>query len=203
MLHHVVQAPAVLVGNSLGGTVAAHVARDYPHLVRGIVLVDAIGMPGVVAALPPGKQLFFRAAQSPLGSVMMRLLDGPAGVRQFLHALYHRRERITPELVATLSGPFRRPNTAPFCLSVLRSLERITLDMRPGDVTTPTLIVWGEKDPALSPLMACALQQYIFPHASLHLIPRSGHCPFDETPEAFCDIVIPWIASLTKPDNPH
>jgi pimeloyl-ACP methyl ester carboxylesterase len=197
LLQQVVHEPAVIVGNSLGGTVAAQLAHDYPQLVRGLVLVDTTGLPGVISMLPRAKRAFCQAAQAPLaGELMMRVLDGPRGVRQFLHALYHRTECITPELVATLSGPFQRPHLAPFCLYMLRHFDKLTLDLRPGDVTAPTLIVWGANDPALSLTSGQAIHKRMFPHAHFEAIPNSGHCPFDETPEAFCDIVIPWFDTL-------
>jgi pimeloyl-ACP methyl ester carboxylesterase len=30
----------------------------------------------------------------------------------------------------------------------------------------------------------------------VHIIPETAHCPFDERPEAFADVVLPWIAGL-------
>src|SRR5205814_4384096 len=39
-LEHTVDQPAVLIGHSLGGVIAAAVARDRPDLVRGVVLED-------------------------------------------------------------------------------------------------------------------------------------------------------------------
>jgi pimeloyl-ACP methyl ester carboxylesterase len=197
VIDSVLQEPPIVIGHSMGGMVAAQLAHDYPQLVRGLVLVDTTGLPGVISMLPRAKRAFCQAAQAPLaGELMMRVLDGPRGVRQFLHALYHRTECITPELVATLSGPFQRPHLAPFCLYMLRHFDKLTLDLRPGDVTAPTLIVWGANDPALSLTSGQAIHKRMFPHAHFEAIPNSGHCPFDETPEAFCDIVIPWFDTL-------
>lgn len=36
----------------------------------------------------------------------------------------------------------------------------------------------------------------MIPHAEIKIIPDSGHCPFDETPQAFLDILLPWLRQL-------
>ncbi len=205
-LTRVVGEPAIVVANSLGGSVAAHLCHTSPHLVRGLVLVDTTGLPSVVSLLSARKRAFYLAAQTPMVGEMIKTalgsFGGEPGVRQFLHALYYRREQITPELVQTLTGPFRRSHMALFCLRVLRAFETFTLDIQPGDVTVPTLLVWGQEDPALPPIVAERLQQTMFPQAEIQIIPESGHCPFDETPAAFCDIVIPWINQFRGDGSP-
>jgi pimeloyl-ACP methyl ester carboxylesterase len=193
-LEHTGAAPAVIIGNSLGGSVAMLTAAQHPHLVHGLVLVDTTSVPNVATCLAPHLRAFVQLARLPLaGNRMMHALNGPTGVRLFLRALYYRRDRVTPDLIATLSGPFRRPTVAPLCLETLRRLNDLSIRLHPGAVTAATLLVWGERDPALPPAMARYIQQHMLPQAVLHTIPDSGHCPFDETPAAFCDIVIPWL----------
>jgi pimeloyl-ACP methyl ester carboxylesterase len=196
LLREVVREPAVLVGNSLGGMVAAEVARACPQQVRALVLVDSTGLAGTGRLYSRFERFFYRIVQTPgIGEVLAGVLGRPFGVRQFLLALYYRKEQITPRFVATLSGPFRRPHTAAFCLRVLRDFESLALAVRPGDITAPVLLLWGEHDPVLPPLMAYRLQSEMLPHADIRIIPQSGHCPFDETPEAFCATLLTWLDS--------
>jgi pimeloyl-ACP methyl ester carboxylesterase len=196
LLREVVREPAVLVGNSLGGMVAAQVARAYPQQVRALALVDSTGLSGTARLYSKVERFFYGIVQTPgLGEVLADVLGRPFGVRQFLVTLYYRKEQITPHLVTTLSGPFRRPHTARFCLRVLRDFERLALDVRPGEIAAPALLLWGEHDPVLPPLMAYRLQTEIIPHADIRIIPQSGHCPFDETPEAFCATLLSWLDS--------
>jgi pimeloyl-ACP methyl ester carboxylesterase len=197
LLRDVVREPAVLVGNSLGGMVAAQVARAYPQQVRALALVDSTGLSGTARLYSRTERFFYRIVQTPgLGEMLAGVLGRPFGVRQFLMALYYRKEQITPHFVATLSGPFRRPHTARFCLRVLRDFEALALDVRPGEISAPTLLLWGEQDPVLPPLMAYRLKSEMIPHADIRIIPQSGHCPFDETPEVFCATLLPWLDSI-------
>lgn len=195
-IRNVIGQPVVLVGNSLGGSVAATVAHQAPEQVAALVLVNTTGLPGLMNQLSLERHLFCRLAQLPLiGESTMHALNRPLGVRSFLHALYYRQERITPSLVAALSGPLRRPRTAPLCLHLLRNLETLTLHLQPGDVAQPVLLLWGERDPILPLTIAVRLQRQMLPQGTLRLVPESGHCPFDETPEDFCAILIPWLTT--------
>jgi pimeloyl-ACP methyl ester carboxylesterase len=193
-LHEVVGEPAVLVGNSLGGMVAAQLARDAPALVRGVVLVDAIGLPNAADFYPLAERLFYRIIQVPhVGEAMAGVLGGSFGVLQFLHVFYHRWQYITANLVEALSGPLCYPGAALFRLGFLRAMQHFTLDIAPGDVTAPTLLLWGMRDKVLPPAIAHQFQRQMFPAASLKFLPDAGHCPFDETPELFCAILLTWL----------
>jgi pimeloyl-ACP methyl ester carboxylesterase len=33
----------------------------------------------------------------------------------------------------------------------------------------------------------------VFPDAELRLMAGAGHCPFDELPEDFCEVLLSWI----------
>ena len=62
-------------------------------------------------------------------------------------------------------------------------------------ITMPTLVLVGEEDqltpPALSASMAAAL-----PHASMVVIPRAGHLPNLEQPEAFNAALLTFLGGL-------
>lgn len=198
-IQRVLPAPPIVVANSLGGVAAALLARDYPQLVRGLVLVDSTGLPNAPSYYPLVEHAFYRIIKLPLvGETLAWAMGRPFGVLQFLMIFYHRRERITTDLVAALSGPLRQPGAAMFRLGLLRAMERFSIDIRPGEVRAPTLIVWGERDIVLPPVFAEQFRQQLFPHADIAIIPDSGHCPFDETPEEFCDILLMWVEKMLQ-----
>jgi len=71
--------------------------------------------------------------------------------------------------------------------SLLRgALYAVRADVRERarDVHVPTLLVWGERDPLVPAELAGEWQRAI-PQARLVLIPRTGHVPMVERPQAF------------------
>lgn len=196
VIEHVFATPAVVVGHSMGGMVAAQLAHDYPHLVRGLVLVNSVGLPPDRSPSAFARTFFSMVRAPVLGEVLANVMTNPWAVRQGLLSSYYRKERVTPELVDALSGALRRPGAPQAYLAVSRAFQTFVLDFPPGVVTTPILMLWGDKDQSMPPSLATRFKQTFFPQAEIQLIPESGHCPFDETPEAFSAALLPWIGRL-------
>ncbi len=195
-IERVIGEPAIVVGHSLGGTVAAQLAASYPHLVRAVALVGSTGIAHIGHLYRVYQRLFYLGVKTPLvGEVVSLAFGAHITTVQFLRAVYYRRERIRPELVAIFKPTLQRPSDFLFRLDVLRRFNEYGLDLRPGDVSVPVLILWGDHDPAFPLQLAYTFQFRYFPHAEVRLIPESGHCPFDETPEAFCAALLPWLAA--------
>lgn len=196
LIGSVMPGPAVVVGHSMGGMVASELARAYPQLVRGLVLVNSAGLPPTRSPSAFDRAFFNMLRMDGVGEMLAGVFTNPWGVRQGLLSSYYKKERVTPELVATFSAPLRQPGAAQYYLATTRSFADFFLDIKPGEVQAPTLLLWGEEDRSLPPSVATNFKQRMFPEAEITLIPESGHCPFDETPEAFCDVLLPWINRL-------
>ncbi len=188
--------PAVVVGHSMGGVVSAQLARAYPELVQALVLANSSGAQLQARPLSATDRLMLDAIGSPLiGEALAGIFANRWGVRQGLLSAYHRKERVTPELVDTFSGPLRRFGGSSY-LKVSREFANLVLDLKPGDITVPTLLIWGAEDRSIPPAHAEIIKQRMIPHAEIAIIPDSGHCPFDETPTEFLDILLPWLRRL-------
>lgn len=59
----------------------------------------------------------------------------------------------------------------------------------------PALVIWGTADPYLPPHHATA-QRDTFPDAEVVLLPRSGHFPFADDPEAVEAAAVPFLRRL-------
>ncbi|WP_322495260.1 alpha/beta fold hydrolase [Chloroflexus sp.] len=188
--------PAVVVGHSMGGVVSAQLARAYPDLVKALVLVNSSGAQLQARPLSPIDRLMLDAIGAPLiGETLAGVFGNRWGVRQGLLSAYHRKECVTPELVETFSGPLRRYGAGSY-LKVSREFANLVLDLTPGAIQMPTLLIWGAEDQSIPPAHAEIIKNRMIPHAEIKIIPDSGHCPFDETPQAFLDILLPWLRQL-------
>jgi pimeloyl-ACP methyl ester carboxylesterase len=199
-IREVVGGPAVVVGHSMGGVVAIEVARRYPELTRALVLVNSSGMQ--ITERPPSQfdMLMLGAIGAPLlGEVVAGLFVNPLtvewSVRQGLMSAYHRKDRVTDELVETFSAPLRRHGAASY-LAVSRNFQGLVIDAKPGEITAPALLIWGAEDRSIPPSDAEAIKRRVLPQAELAILPGTGHCPFDETPELFCEALLPWLGRM-------
>jgi len=60
------------------------------------------------------------------------------------------------------------------------------------EVSPPTLVIWGARDPYIPVRYAEAQRQY-FPGAEIVILPRSGHWPFVDDPEGVADALLPFL----------
>ncbi len=195
-INGVIGQPTVVVGHSMGGVVAAELARSKPDLVRALVLVNSSGAQRLARPLSSTDRLLLDLIGAPLlGETLAGFFANAWSVRQGLLSSYHRKERVTPELVETFYGPIRAHGISSY-LETTRAVMNLVLSLRPGDVTVPTLLIWGAEDRSIPPQHAQLIKEHMLPQAEIRILAESGHCPFDETPDEFCATLLPWLRQL-------
>lgn len=195
-LKTVVGGPAVVVGHSMGGAVTTEVARRHGELARAIVLVNSSGMQLHEREITRSDQFMLDLIGAPLlGEAVAGIFGNEWGVRQSLVNSYHRKERVTPELVQTFAGPLRRYGAGSY-LAVTRNSLNLVVELKPGEYTGPALVIWGAEDRSIPPSDADKIKRLVLPQSEVKLLSDSGHCCFDETPEAFLDALLPWLDRL-------
>lgn len=156
-----------VVGNSLGGWIAAEIALRHPRRVRGLALVDAVGIevPGHevadIFALTPA-QIAERSYADPSTAVIPDVAALPPAAQQI--ALGNR------ESLKVYGGGMTDPG----------------LRARLGAIDVPTLVLWGEADRIADVDYGRAYAAAI-PGARFVLLARTGHVPQVETPGALLD----------------
>jgi pimeloyl-ACP methyl ester carboxylesterase len=171
----------VLLGVSLGGWLAAEWAMRYAETLRGLILVDALGL---------------RVPEAP-ATDLLRL--APAQMRAALFA--------APEAVVAheLVPDTPAPEALPAILQARQTLARFAWQFPDNPrlarylyrVKTPTLIVWGAQDGVVSTTHAQAYQQGIA-GAELTVLPQCGHLPQVEQSEAFVSTVLDYLARVGR-----
>ena len=161
---------AVLVGNSVGGNVAARLAIRRPELVKGLVIIDGGGFEGAGLS----------------GRVFCALMSRPGFARR-IYPLFSRaytRPRTAADRRARASA-IATTRTTPGVTAVTEmwhsfSLPEHDLRAQAESITAPTVLVWGRHDPVLS-LRAGETAQELIPRSRLVVI-ESGHLPHTTSP---------------------
>lgn len=180
---------ACVVGNSMGGFVAAELAISFPHRVERLVLVAAAGLSDKYIGLPTA------VIAHPSGAMLGRLLFGLGGVtpaqsRAFSRRVRGRRfalgfvctraEELHPALVAELLTGTGRPAAA------AAAVDLATYDFRDRvpDIACPTLVVWGDRDYLVGTSSGEEYERAI-PDARRVVYDGTGHLPMIERPARF------------------
>ena len=162
-----------LVGNSMGGGIAAEMALQQPVMVASLTLMDAAGVHYRVTDLDQELMKGNNFLVPKRAEDFERLLDfvtvqRPAMPRPVLEYLADRavRDSALHERI--------------FHDALLRDIDFLIMDL--DGIKAPTLIAWGEKDRVLSPDNAKVFKKYI-PDSRIVYFPNAGHVPMIEIPE--------------------
>ena len=158
-----------VVGNSIGGWIAAEMALLDTNRISSFVLVDA------VAIEVPGHPIADFFSLTP---------------RQIAELSYHDPDRfgIDPSKLSTEALAAMGGNRATLAVYGGSSMNDPGLAERLAGVTTPTLVVWGDSDHIADADYGRAFADAI-PGALFQLLRDTGHLPQIETPGQLLEVV--------------
>ncbi len=178
-------APPVLVGASLGGSIAARFAADHSQRLDRLVLVDTGCLVGRVRPAPSVLLALVRHSLRPSRRTMLRFLR--RFLRQVTVDLDRLRERLGERWEPFLAYSLDRART-PSVRAANRHLLRELgwQQIPPPDlerIAVPTTLIWGRQDRVM-PLRSAqeASARYGWP---LQVIDNAGHFLVADQPEAF------------------
>jgi pimeloyl-ACP methyl ester carboxylesterase len=177
---------AALVGNSMGGYIAAEVAIQAPALVDRLVLVSAAGITSqdqrsdrLLSAL-----YRFEAVGAYLtGAVVARaagLARRPVLRRRALAFVMRHPEQLSPALAYEQIGGIGTPGFLP----ALDACSDYPIRDRLPEIAAPTLVVWGADD-VIVPARDADVFAELIPGARKVVWEDTGHVAMLERPEAF------------------
>jgi pimeloyl-ACP methyl ester carboxylesterase len=164
-----------VIGNSIGGWIAAEMAIAGSARMTGAVLVDGVGI------VVPGH---------PVADFFSLTLD------QVTELSYHNPDafRIDPAAMSPEQRAGMAGNREALGVYAGTAMADAGLAERLGQVAVPVLVVWGDSDRIVDPDYGQAFAAAI-PGAQFRLLPGTGHVPQLETPDQLLAAITDFAAA--------
>lgn len=173
-LDTLIDRPAIVFGNSLGGAAAVRYAAQRPKKVRGLFLVAPGGAPMDDAT--------FRSFLSRFA------LDDHDKALDFVDRLFHQ----PPPYRHLIAWGTRKQFSRPAMRALMQRGLAINL-LTPDELRTlpmPVHVVWGGADRILLPSHLAFFRENLPSQATLEVVPRFGHTPHMDHPEALHTMLV-------------
>ena len=153
-----------LIGHSMGGQVAIHIAAKWPARIDRLVLVSAAGIPRPLSL---------------------------AAMTRFIAEIVPPRGWGKPTFLPTVAADALRAGPR----SLMGAANRLLRDdVRPllGQITAPTLLIWGRLDP-LTPLAHGEFMAQHIAGSRLIIFDDAAHMPMIDAPDRFNEEVLQFL----------
>lgn len=179
-LNALVDEPAIVVGNSLGGALALHHACAHPEKVRALVLVSPAGA---------------HASEDEWRVIKSRFdIGSRVEARAFLERLYHRPPWFIPLVAGELPASIRRREVRDILESA--SNEHAVTPEALSSLRMPILLVWGRSERLFPDTHFEYFARHLPKHAVIERPEGFGHCPHFDDPAALAARVVAFARSL-------
>jgi pimeloyl-ACP methyl ester carboxylesterase len=182
----------VLVGNSMGGFVAAETAIQFPQRVERLVLASAAGITSNHLRREP-VMAWGRAAMmaGSRGAAEKRMAIARPRLRHLAFSTIMRHPSlIAPEMLWEMSQGAGRAAFRPALEAILDYDFRDRL----AEIRSPTLIVWGREDMLVPVEDADAYERQIAGARKI-VLDDTGHVPMIERPRTFNDALVEFVSA--------
>lgn len=179
-LDRVLEEPAIVVGNSMGGAVALRIAQHRPERVLGMVLLSPAGTPMSAVEIAALRARFTFASS--------------AEALRFVRGLYHRAPWYTRLIARDVRAIFASP-----------AINGILGSVTPGDgampealasMSMPILFVWGKSETLLPPAHLEYYRRHLPPQAQILEPEDFGHCPHLDRARAVAELIVKFGRSV-------
>ncbi|OUL22483.1 alpha/beta fold hydrolase [Nostoc sp. 106C] len=200
-----IRQPVVLVGNSNGSLISLAAAAAHPEMVLGIVMMSlpdpSLEQEAIPALLRPILMPIITTIKKIVASPVVlkpvfHVVRQPSILRRWANLAYANPGAITDELIEILAGPPQDRGSARAFSALFKAAMGVNFSPSVKTVlptlTIPMLLIWGQKDRFIPPVLAKQFAQY---NEKLQLLNLEdvGHCPHDESPEQVNQAILDWI----------
>ena len=185
---------ATLVGNSMGAGLAIGMALAHPTRVAKLVLIDGLPQHVMEKLTSPSVR---RALETSAPSWLVsfgNMLFGGLMIESVLREIVHDPALLTPAVIERSNRNRQRPGLIKPIMTVRENLPlwESGFATRVGEITHPTLVIWGEEDRVFPIAVGEELHQTIKGSRFIR-IPKAGHIPQWERPDLVNQELITFI----------
>jgi len=185
---------ATLVGNSMGAGLAIGMVLAHPKRVAKLVLIDGLPQHVMEKLTSPSVR---RALETSAPSWLVSFgnwLFGGLMIESVLKEIVYDQALLTPAVIERSNRNRQRPGLIKPIMTVRENLPlwESGFATRVGEITHPTLVVWGEEDRVFPIAVGEELHQTIKGSRFIR-IPNAGHIPQWERPDLVNQELITFI----------
>jgi pimeloyl-ACP methyl ester carboxylesterase len=190
------EAPAVLVGHSLGGYLSLRYALQFPERVRALVLANPFY---TLRQLPRMLRFLLRRPlfnTSLIERTPYWLFRALVDVTSLQFGGSHHSLHSLPESVRVQTAmDYKR--AAPGIYNIPRTLRDLAPDLH--RIQQPALVLWGARDQTIDPKTFPLLVETL-PQARAEIMPVCGHVPHQCHTQEFNQKVLAFLSSVVRVD---
>lgn len=166
-----------ILGNSLGGHIALLYALKEPSHVLSIILTGSSGL-----------------YEKAMGTTFPRREDKEY-IRKKIQSTFYDPASASDAMIDEVFAAVNDRGKVIRAISMAKSALRHNLSDKLGQITTPTLLIWGKQDAITPPFVGEKFKE-LLPNSTLFFIDKCGHAPMLERPEEFNKYLTDFLNKL-------
>ena len=188
-----------VVGNSMGGNVAARLAAGHPERVSRLVTLGGIGLPVFSPSPPEGIKLLVQFVEDPTHERLMTWMesmvyDTAILTDEFVEMRWEAASN--PDALADVRKLFNFQSLAAMGQRNVHAGAQVDMLTK---IEAPTLITFG-RDDRVTPMDSALLPMRLIPKCELHVFYDCGHWAMIERKDEFESVVLSFLLRDRKVD---
>lgn len=174
-----------IIGNSMGGALALHLAYRHANLVKKLILMGSVGI-----SFPITKELDAVWGYTPSLENMKELIR----IFSFDQSMADKDDLVEMRYQASIQKGFQESFSAMFPEPRQQHVDALSLkEEELKQIRVPTLLIHGREDRVIPLEQTSWRLSRILPYAELHVFPQCGHWTQIEKTKPFLNVVLEFL----------